>query len=414
MISLEDRQYTARIINEAIGAGCGIANACQEVGIDRRTFRRWTTGAANEVIADARPQATRPVPCNKFSEDERARVLEVCHEARFADAPPSQIVPALADEGVYIGSESTYYRVLHDANEQHARGRARKPSTRLPSTHWATGANQLWCWDVTFLASPTRGIFYYLYMIMDIWSRKIVGYEVYESETGELASELFDRTVLAEGCRGQGLIIHADNGAPQRSSTLRVKLDELGLRTSYSRPRVSNDNAHAESIFRTVKYRHDFPVDGFNSIDDAREWVLGFVRWYNNEHRHSAIKFVTPSQRHDGRDIDILTARKAVYERAKDQSVPPYTGRHLKRSDTMDNDTKILGIDLGKNWFQVSGLDKHSKCVYRKKLNRKQMAELTQTIPVCPVAMESCPGSQFWGRRFAAVGHDIRIILGSS
>lgn len=320
MIRLEQRQYAALIINEAIEAGCGVAKACQEAGIDRRTFRRWTTGAANEVIADARPQAVRPEPCNKLTNDERARVLEVCHEQRFADAPPSQIVPALADDGIYLGSESTYYRILHNANEQHERGRARRASTKAPSTHCATGANQLWCWDVTFLASPTRGIFYYLYMIMDIWSRRIVGYEVYESETGELASELFDRTVLAEGCRGQGLIIHADNGAPQRSSTLRVKLDELGLRTSYSRPRVSNDNAHAESLFRTAKYRHDFPIEGFKSIDDARLWVLGFVRWYNNEHRHSAIKFVTPSQRHDGRDVNILAARKAVYEQAKEQN----------------------------------------------------------------------------------------------
>ena len=314
MISLEDRQYAASIINEAISAGCGVTKACQEVGIDRHTFRRWTADAINDVVADARPLATRPVPSNKLTEDERARVLEVCHEERFADAPPSQIVPTLADEGIYLGSVSTYYRVLHDANEQHERGRARKPTTRLPSTHSATGANELWCWDVTFLASPTRGIFYYLYMIMDIWSRKIVGYEVYESETGELASELFSRTVLAEGCRGKEVIIHADNGAPQRSSTLRIKLDELGLRTSYSRPRVSNDNAYSESLFRTTKYRHDFPLDGFESIEDAREWVLGFVRWYNNEHRHSTIKFVTSSQRHDGRDIAILAAREVVYE----------------------------------------------------------------------------------------------------
>ena len=320
MISLEDRQYTALIINEAIAAGCGVANACHEAGIDRRTFRRWTVGTVSEIVADGRPLAVRPTPGSKFTNEERARVLDACHEPRFADAPPSQIVPTLADEGIYIGSESTYYRVLHDANEQHARGRARKPSNKLPNTHRATGANQLWCWDVTFLASPTRGIFYYLYMIMDIWSRKIVGYEVYESETGELASELFDRTVLAEGCRGKGLVIHADNGAPQRSSTLRVKLDELGLRTSYSRPRVSNDNAHAESLFRTAKYRHDFPVDGFKSIEDARVWVLGFVRWYNNDHRHSSIKFVTPSQRHDGRDINILAARKAVYKQAKNQN----------------------------------------------------------------------------------------------
>lgn len=326
MISLEERQQAVQSINEAIEAGCGVTKACNEAGIDRRTFRRWTAGTEHGVVADARPQAARPVPSNKLTDQERAQVLEACHEPRFADAPPSQIVPTLADEGIYLGSESTYYRLLHEANEQHERGRARKRSTQTQSTHCATGSNQLWCWDVTFLASPTRGIHYYLYMIMDVWSRKIVGHEVYESETGELAAELFSRTVLAEACCGKGVVLHADNGAPQRSSTLRVKLDELGLRTSYSRPRVSNDNAYAESLFRTAKYRHDFPIDGFKSIEDARVWVLGFVRWYNDEHRHSAIKFITPSQRHEGQDIEILKARRRVYETAKDRSPTRWSG----------------------------------------------------------------------------------------
>jgi putative transposase len=319
MISLEERQYAVSIIGDAIEVGCGVAKACQEAGIDRRTYRRWTAAGTDGVIEDARPEATRPTPANRLTDEERACVLDACHQPRFADAPPSQVVPVLADEGVFLGSESTYYRILHDACEQHERGRARRRSSKVASTHCATGSNQLWAWDVTFLASPTRGIYYYLYMIMDVWSRKIVGYEVYESETGELAAELFSRTVLAEGCRGKGVILHADNGAPQRSSTLRVKLDELGLRTSFSRPRVSNDNAHAESLFRTAKYRHDFPADGFKSVEDARVWTLGFVRWYNGEHRHSAIKFVTPSQRHEGQDIDILEGRKRVYQQARDR-----------------------------------------------------------------------------------------------
>lgn len=320
MIALEQRQHTALIINEAIEAGCGVAKACKEAGIDRRTFRRWTATSVHEVIADARPEAIRPPPSNQFSDEEKACILASCHEPRFADVPPSQIVPVLADEGLYQGSESTYYRVLHEANEQHERGRARQRTSKSLSTHCATGPNQLWSWDVTFLASPVKGIYYYLYMVMDIWSRKIVGYEVYESETGELAAQLFDRTVLAEGCRGKGVVLHADNGAPQRSSTLRVKLDSLGLRTSYSRPRVSNDNAYSESLFRTAKYRHDFPRDGFKTIEDARVWVLGFVRWYNTEHRHSAIRFVTPAQRHTGQDVDILINRQRLYKQAKERN----------------------------------------------------------------------------------------------
>ena len=240
--------------------------------------------------------------------------------------PPSQIVPVLADEGIYLGSESSFYRQLHEVDEQHERGRANRRTSKPLSTHCATGARQLWSWDVTYLPSPTRGIFYYLYMIMDVWSRKIVGHEVYDSETGELASELFSRTVLSEGYLGEQLIIHADNGAPQRSSTLRAKLDALGLRTSYSRPRVSNDNPYSESLFRTTKYRHDYPVEGFISIEDARVWVLDFVRWYNTEHRHSAINFVTPEQRHEGDDDQVLAARKVVYEAAKARNPSRWSG----------------------------------------------------------------------------------------
>lgn len=326
MIGLEDRTFTAELIQEAVDKGCAVGKACKEAGIDRRTFRRWTASSAEAVMADGRPGALRPEPANKFSAEERARILEVCHEPRFADAPPSQIVPALADEGIYVGSESSIYRALRDADEQHERGRARQRTHQQPSTHCATAPNCLWCWDVTYLPSPTRGLHYYLYMIMDVWSRKIVGYEVHESETGELAAELFARTALAERYHGDGLVIHADNGAPQRSSTLRVKLDQLGLRTSFNRPRVSNDNAYAESLFRTAKYRHDFPIEGFSSLEEARVWVLKFVRWYNTEHRHSAINFVTPNQRHAGEDDLILAARKKVYQAAKERNPTRWSG----------------------------------------------------------------------------------------
>ena len=187
MISLADRQHAVDVIYEAIESGSRVDAACREAGIDRRTFRRWTNNALGTVSADARPTADRPSPSNRLSTEERSRVLDVSHEPRFADAPPSQIVPVLADEGTYLCSESTWYRVLHQENEQHERGRARKRTTRAPATHCATAANRLWSWDVTFLTATTRGIFFYLYMIMDVWSRKIVGFEVYDSETGELS-----------------------------------------------------------------------------------------------------------------------------------------------------------------------------------------------------------------------------------
>ena len=314
------------MIDEAVAAGAGLLRACEEAGIDRRTWRRWSDPDTGAVRIDARPDAARPVPSNRIDDAVRAEMLAVCASEDFADAPPSQIVPALADRGVFLASESTYYRVLHEADQQHERGRARRRTSSTITSHRATGPNQLWSWDVTWLASPTRGRFFYLYMIVDIWSRKIVGWEVNEVETGELAAELVARAALAERCANTALVLHADNGGPQRSSTLRTTLDRLGIRPSFSRPRVSDDNAYIESLFRTAKYRQGFPVHGFGDVVAAREWVHGFVGWYNTCHRHSAIRFVTPAQRHDGTDLEILAARKRLYEQKKREHPGRWSG----------------------------------------------------------------------------------------
>lgn len=326
MTTLADRATVVSLIDEAVSAGAGLMKACEQAGIDRRTYHRWIDRMSGEVRADGRPDATRPTPSNALSPDERDAVLVTCQLPHFVDLPPSQIVPALADEGVYLASESSMYRILHAAAQQHERGRSRRRSTATVTSHHASEPNRIWCWDVTWLSSPVRGQFYYLYMIVDVWSRKIVGWEVYENETGELASELVTRAVLAERCRDTDLVLHADNGGPQKSATLRATLDKLGLRTSFSRPRVSDDNAYIESLFRTTKYRHDFPVDGFESIDVARDWVLGFVNWYNDEHHHSAIRFVSPSQRHRGADIDILARRERLYVEARAKNPSRWSG----------------------------------------------------------------------------------------
>ena len=324
---VEDRARVVTLIDEAVNAGAGFCVACKTAGIDRRTYRRWLDQETGEVRIDARPQTPRKRPSQALKPEERKMILLTCQLPHFADMPPSQIVPTLADQGMYLGSESSFYRVLHAAEQQHERGRARRRSSSTVTSHKATGPNQTWSWDITFLPSPVRGLYYYLYMIMDVWSRKIVGWEVYESETGELASELVSRAVLAERCAGTGVVLHADNGSPMKSSTLRVTLDKLGIRTSFSRPRVSDDNPYSESLFRTTKYRHDYPVDGFSSIEDARAWVLGFVKWYNTEHNHSAIRFVSPADRHAGRDVQILADRKRVYEEAKRRNPSRWSGK---------------------------------------------------------------------------------------
>jgi transposase InsO family protein len=286
------------------------------VGIAPSTYRRWQTEGG--VLEDQRSMAQRPTPVNKLLPKEREQLIAVFHEPEFASLPPSQVVPALADRGIYLASESTCYRVLHAVGQQHERGRARQRQQRAkPEEYSATGPNQAWCWDVTWLKGPARGMFFYLYMILDVFSRKIVGWEVYEKECGELASNLVRRAVMSEGCLGCPDILHADNGSPQKSATLRATLQQLGIEPRYSRPRVSNDNAYSESLFRTTKYRPDYPVDGFDNLEQARIWVLGFVRWYNLEHRHSGIKFVTPQERHTGADVDILKQREALYAAAK-------------------------------------------------------------------------------------------------
>lgn len=177
------------------------------------------------------------------------------------------------------------------------------------------------------MPSRVRGLFWYLYLIEDIYSRKIVGWEVHERETGEWAAALLQRSIMAEQCFGQPLVLHADNGSPMKSQTMRVKLEELGISPSYSRPRVSNDNAFSESLFRTLKYCPAWPAQGFATLGEARAWVMKFVDWYNNRHCHSALKFVTPAQRHRGEDREILEQRDRIYEQAKARNPQRWSGQ---------------------------------------------------------------------------------------
>jgi len=326
MTSLPERRKLIGYIEEAVNAGARRAPACKEVGITLRTLQRWTE--KGEPGEDRRPTAERPEPPGKLTPEERERILAVCNEPEFASLPPSQIVPKLADRGEYIASESSFYRVLHEAGQLHHRGRAQAPKkTKAPTTHVAEGPNQVWSWDISWMPSRVRGLFWYLYLIEDIYSRKIVGWEVHEREAGEWAATLIQRSVMAEQCFGQPLVLHADNGSPMKSQTMRVKLEELGISPSYSRPRVSNDNAFSESLFRTLKYCPAWPSQGFATLEDARAWVLKFVDWYNNRHCHSALKFVTPAQRHRGDDRVILEQRDRIYEQAKARNPQRWSGR---------------------------------------------------------------------------------------
>lgn len=317
MISTQDRQTAVSLIDEATLAGARRFMACREMGICSRTYRRWVE-SSGEVRPDQRPLAIRPVPANALTEEERAKVLEVVSRPEFASLPPSQIVPILADQGEYLASESSFYRILRAHGMQHHRGRAARPAgKREPQRHCAQGSNQVWVWDITWLPGPVAGTFFYLYMMLDLYSRKVVGWEVFEQESAECAAIVLQKASLAEVRGIKPLVLHSDNGSPMKGATMLATLQKLGIAPSFSRPGVSDDNAHAEAFFRTLKYRPGYPGKGFDTLENTRNWVMHFVRWYNFEHRHSAIKFVTPAQRHSGEDVAILAARDQLYQQAR-------------------------------------------------------------------------------------------------
>jgi putative transposase len=316
MTLVSEREQLIEWIHEAVTAGARRYRACNEVGISLRTLQRWMRG--DRVSADGRTTCTRPEPINKLSEQERQQVLEVCNSPEYASLPPSQIVPRLADKGIFIASESTMYRVLKAEDQCHRRSRSQAPGKhKAPTSYHADAANQVWSWDITYLPTRVRGQFYYLYLFEDIYSRKAVGWEVYEQESGDLAAGLLQRIVMTEQCFANPPVLHSDNGAPMKSLTLLTKMYDLGITPSSGRPRVSNDNPYSESLFRTLKYCPQWPAEGFVTLDEARVWVREFIEWYNNQHCHSRIRFVTPAQRHRGEDKMILKKRHDVYERAR-------------------------------------------------------------------------------------------------
>jgi putative transposase len=319
MIGLEDRQAMARQIEQAHRSGARLKLACELFGIDVRTLQRWKAGDGLER-GDRRPEALRPTPAHALTEAERTRIVNTANEPRFADVPPARIVPMLADEGMYVASESSFHRVLRAEGQTRHRGRAKAPqASRPPTTHVATGPNEVWCWDMTYLPTTVRGSWFHLYLILDLFSRKILGWEVHDSDSADHAAHLVRRTALAEGLHAATAkpVLHGDNGATLKATTVLAMLNWLGIEPSYSRPRVSDDNAYAESLFRTAKYRPEYPARGFSSLEEAREWATRFVHWYNVEHRHSGINYVTPSQRHAGEDHAILAARHALYTQAR-------------------------------------------------------------------------------------------------
>lgn len=312
MTSPSDRRDVLGILDEAVAAGARLAPACAMLELSIRTVQRW-----RQRPEDARPHACRPIPANQLSEEERRHLLAVANEPAHAQMTPHQIVPKLADEGIFLASESTFYRVLKAASQTTHRGRSKAPQRRAPTTHRATGPNQVWCWDITWMPSTVKGRYFYWYMVKDIHSRLLVANEVHDAESADHASILVRKACLRERTAGRPLVLHSDNGSAMKGAVMLATLHELGVASSFSRPRVSNDNAYAEALFRTAKYCPLWPERPFDTLDEARLWVNRFVAWYNNEHRHSALNYVTPRQRHSGHAEHLLAARAELYVKAR-------------------------------------------------------------------------------------------------
>jgi transposase InsO family protein len=328
MTPLHQRQTIVSLVHQACVDGARTDKACQQIGLSMRTLQRWKQDRASN--GDRRTSALRCGPertHNQLTPEQRTDVLEVANSAEFAALPPSQIVPLLADRGRYIASESTFYRILRQEKQLAHRRKQRQgvPRTK-PRSLCAQAINCVYSWDITYLPSSIKGQYYYLYAFVDLFSRKIVGWQVFNCESTEHARDLLESICQREGIQAKQLTVHSDNGGPMKGQTRLALMDALGVSYTRSRPSVSNDNPYSEALFKTLKYRVDLPIEPFADLVKARDFIAQLVQWYNEEHQHSSIGFVTPSQRHAGLDHAILQARDAVYKKAKEKHPERWSG----------------------------------------------------------------------------------------
>lgn len=302
------------LLAEAQRSGARLASACKLLGISMRTVERWRACPG----ADDRRAGPLRRAANALTPAEETRVLAVMNSPRFAGLSPKQVVPQLADEGLYLASESTMYRLQRRHGLRRTKRQVERAHvTRSSTVHRATGPNQVWSWDITWLPTVVRGRYVYLYLVMDVWSRRIVGWEVATRESPDVAADLIQRVCRDGDVDPRGLVLHSDNGKPMRGATMVSTLQWLGIVPSFSRPHVSDDNPYSEALFRTLKHAPAYPRLPFVDVEAARRWVVHFVDWYNGRHRHSAIRYVTPDERHHGREHVVLKRRHTLYARAR-------------------------------------------------------------------------------------------------
>lgn len=291
-----------------------MAQACRVADISARTVERWR----KQPGGDDRRRGPHRRPTNALSPVEQAQIVNVLTSARYAHLPLRQLVPQLADEGLYLASESTLYRLQRQLSlRKQRRPINRIDVTRASAVHRAIRPNQVWSWDITWLPTTVRGVYLHLYLVIDVWSRRIVGWRIAHADSAQIAAELITQACRDGQIDPRGLVLHSDNGKPMRASTMLATLQWLGVIPSFSRPHVSDDNSYSEALFRTLKHTPAYPDLPFTGLAAGERWVARFVEWYNGEHRHSAIRYVTPNERHDGREQEILARRHQLYQRAR-------------------------------------------------------------------------------------------------
>lgn len=318
----EDRENILLLVTEAVASGCSQHRACDAFNLEERTYQRW-----QKNTTDGR-HGPHTVPANKLTEVERALVIKTSVSSEYVDLSPHQIVPKLADLGIFIASESTFYRVLRSESLDAHRGKTSPPRVvARPLSFDAIRPNQIYSWDITYLQSSVRGQFYYLYLFLDLFSRKIVGWDIHANQESNLSAMLLEDICMNEKINEHQLVIHSDNGGPMKGATMLATMQKLGVVPSFSRPSVSNDNPFSESLFKTLKYSPIYPEKPFENIESAKVWMKKFVQWYNEKHLHSGINFVTPMSKHLGLDIELLKNRNEVYEKAKEKNPKRWSGK---------------------------------------------------------------------------------------
>lgn len=301
-------------LTEELAQHTDVTTACQALNVPRSTLyraRKSETGAPDEAQA-------RPKPARSLSEAEKAQVRDLLNSPRFQDQSPREVYATLLDEGVYLCHWRTMYRVLDEHQEVRERRNLLRHPTYIKPELLATAPNQLWSWDITRLRGPLTWTYYYLYVMLDVFSRYAVSWLLAKEESAALGQQLVAAAYAKQHIQPGQLIIHADRGAPMTAKSMAQLMNDLGVTKSHSRPHVSDDNPYSEAQFRTLKYRHNYP-DRFGSLEEARRWCERFFTWYNQEHHHNGLSLLTPADVHYGRAEEMLAQRQMVVQQAYDR-----------------------------------------------------------------------------------------------